>query len=83
MQGEDVRLVQRELGIAADGVLGPQTAAHIRAWKWRPGGFRRRDVDEALRPVEQRWLLGVSPAGIARIDSLEDESPAETEQEAA
>ena len=36
-----------------------------------------------VRHGDQRWLLGISPAGIARIDNLENESPAATEQEAA
>ena len=58
IHGSDVELIQRALGVSADGVFGPRTAAHVRAWKWRPGGFRRRDVNEELRPVEQRWLLG-------------------------
>ena len=47
--------------MAADGLFGPRTAAHARAWKWRPGGVRRRDVDETLLPSEQRWLLGEEP----------------------
>lgn len=56
--GGDVARAQVALGIEADGVFGPRTAAHVRAWKWRPGGFRRRDVDETLRPAELRWLVG-------------------------
>lgn len=61
LNGDDVRRVQGALGAVPDGVLGPRTAAHIRSWKWRPGGFRRRDVDETLAPIEQRWLLGEEP----------------------
>ena len=61
LQGRDIERVQTALSIAADGIFGPRTAAHVRAWKWRPGGLRRRDVDERLRPSEQRWLLGEHP----------------------
>ncbi len=58
LEGRDVRRVQKALSIATDGVFGPRTAAHVRSWKWRPGGIRRRDVDERLALLEQQWLLG-------------------------
>lgn len=57
LRGADVAGVQLQLGIEADGVYGPRTAAHVRAWKWRVG-VRRRLVDENLSPLEQRWILG-------------------------
>ncbi len=58
--GDDVAKAQVELGVHTDGIFGPRTAAHVRSWQWR-AGIRRRSVDEALSPLEQRWLLGEEP----------------------
>jgi len=35
-----------------------------------------------VRHGEQRWLLGISPSGITRIDSLEEASPAAAKEPA-
>jgi murein DD-endopeptidase MepM/ murein hydrolase activator NlpD len=58
MEGEDIKAVQRKLGMrgkAVDGVYGPDTAAKVEEWKWR-SGFRRITTNLGL--LGQSWLFG-------------------------
>ena len=58
LSGDDVVAVQRALGAVPDGLYGPRTAGRARAWKWKPGGYRRSRVNGRLGSKAQRWLLG-------------------------
>jgi len=40
MEGEDVKAVQRHLGLTADGEYGPATGSEVAAWKYRMGAPR-------------------------------------------
>jgi len=57
-EGRQVRILQRRLGIAADGVYGPQTEAAVRAFQQREG----LPVDGAVGQQTSAALSGHSPA---------------------
>ena len=54
MHGPDVADVQRLLGVAADGIYGPETAAAVAGWKRSRG---ERDATGELDPLDRRILL--------------------------
>jgi murein DD-endopeptidase MepM/ murein hydrolase activator NlpD len=68
MEGPDVEAVQRALGVEVDGVYGPITAAAVRAWQWKPGGYPKSQLSDRLGVKGQAWLLGTLPipAGYTR-----------------
>jgi predicted chitinase len=57
MTGEDVKDVQRALGISDDGEYGPITASAVADWKRRVG-YPDREITNAIGPRGIRWLLG-------------------------
>jgi predicted chitinase len=57
MSGEDVKEVQRALGIDDDGEYGPITASAVAEWKRRVG-YPEKEITNALGPRGIRWLLG-------------------------
>jgi hypothetical protein len=57
MTGEDVKEVQRALGIGDDGEYGPVTAGAVAEWKRRVG-YPESEITNALGPRGIRWLLG-------------------------
>lgn len=60
MRGQDVREVQRRLGVKIDGTYGPATAGAVKAWKWR-FGFHRKFVNAELTASDFAWLSGRKP----------------------
>ena len=61
MTGPDVEAVQRALGVEPDGEYGPITAAAVRAWQWKPGGYPKNRISDRLGVKGQAWLLGTVP----------------------
>ncbi|HEV3094880.1 MAG TPA: peptidoglycan-binding protein [Solirubrobacteraceae bacterium] len=57
-EGRQVRILQHRLGIAVDGVYGPNTEAAVRAFQQREG----LPVDGAVGPRTSAALAGHSPA---------------------
>jgi hypothetical protein len=86
MRGRDVAELQRLLGVEADGVYGPMTAAAVKAWKrarrgqrpsgnLSPGDQRRLRADLPLRAtfLLERWAyrgLREEPPGSNRVPQL-------------
>jgi hypothetical protein len=66
-RGADVERAQRALGVPDDGEYGPVTASAVAEWK-RSSGYPDRELDNVLRPVDMRRLLGREPLppGFAR-----------------
>lgn len=60
MEGDDVREVQKALGLLVDGVYGPATGSAVAAWKYRMG-FPRPAVNTGMGETAQRILF--RPAG--------------------
>lgn len=60
LSGDDVARLQGALGIRQTGVYDEQTAAAVKAWKWRVG-FRAQNVNGTIAARGQRWLLGDQP----------------------
>jgi hypothetical protein len=58
MRGADIAAVQRALRIDPDGDYGPDTAAAVKAWKWR-AGYTRAAINDGLGIRGQGWLLGL------------------------
>jgi predicted chitinase len=57
MSGEDVKEIQRALGIDDDGDYGPITAGAVVDWKRRVG-YPDKELTNAIGPRGIRWLLG-------------------------
>lgn len=60
MRGQDVREVQRRLGIKVDGIYGPATAGAVKAWKWRHG-FHKKFVNGQVTASDFAYLSGKLP----------------------
>lgn len=56
MQGDDVKAVQRHLGLLADGEYGPATGSEVAAWKYRMGA-EREAVNTGLGLQAQRVMF--------------------------
>jgi len=60
LEGEDIKDVQRALGLtgkAVDGFYGPETAAAVEEWKWRVG-YPKNQINNRLGLVGLAWLFG-------------------------
>jgi hypothetical protein len=60
MRGPDVVAVQKALGVGADGIFGPKTAAAVLAWK-RRAGYPDGEVNAGIGPRGQGYLLRTTP----------------------
>lgn len=60
MEGLDVAEVQRRIGVEADCVYGPITAAAVKDWKWRVG-YPADHVTDRLGLQDLAWLLDKEP----------------------
>jgi murein DD-endopeptidase MepM/ murein hydrolase activator NlpD len=63
LEGEDIKEVQRALGLkgkAVDGVFGSDTASAVEEWKWRVG-YPKHQINNRLGLVGLAWLFGEQP----------------------
>lgn len=68
MRGDDVKAVQRRLGITPNGVYAATTGAAVKSWKWRVG-YPEPEVNDGIGPAAQLVMLGHrrrTPAMIVR-----------------
>jgi murein DD-endopeptidase MepM/ murein hydrolase activator NlpD len=63
LEGDDVKEIQRAIGLtgdSVDGSYGPQTAAAVEEWKWRVG-YPKDQINNRLGLVGLAWLFGEQP----------------------
>ncbi len=63
LKGEDVKEIQRALGLkgdAVDGAYGSDTACAVEEWKWRVG-YPKHQINNRLGLLGLAWLFGEEP----------------------
>lgn len=63
LRGDDIKAVQRALGLTGDSVdgdYGSETAGAVEEWKWR-SGYPKHQINSRLGLLGQAWLFGEEP----------------------